>query len=389
MENLNPETIKQYYRKCGIYHIAVHNHHYIGSSINLGSRLHCHIWSMTGGCHRNRFMQNCFNKYSLNSFTFEILEYCSADKRIERETYYIHQYNPDINVVEPTTLERNKPEYIEKQRQRKLEYYKTHESASNIPVYQYTKEGQYVTSFISATKAAEYYNVNNSAITSATNGHSITCAGYQWRKTYTAEITSCIKPPVIKVKEKKEPKPGNRRKIYRYSLAGEYIDEFNSCKEADRVLGIHGCHAAANKNTAYRSVGGFLWSFEKKEHLEPYENHSKDAKIKTIFLFDVYTGTEKSFRSIADACRDIITDNADFASLCATISFSARRPAFISHRYLARYEGGIYQVPKRHISFVDSDYNCYPKNNIPKNTEVIALVSCAHNKLREAGKLFR
>lgn len=387
METLTNENIKKYYGKCGIYYIVIHNHSYIGSSINIGSRLHTHIWSMKTGNHRNRMMQNCYNKYSLLDFTFEILEYCSAEMRIQRESFYIKMLSPDINVVEPVTLNRDSIEYREKQRQIRLEYYQTHESSAKIPIYQYTLTGDYITSFSSATEAAKFYGVNVSAITAATNGRSTTCVGFQWRKTYSREITSCIKLPKEKIK--KEPKPGNRRKIYRYSLAGEYIDAFASCKEADRVLGIHGCHAAASDNTSYRSVGGFLWSFEKKDHLTPYENHSKDAKIKTVYLFDVYTGIEQSFRSIADACRSIITSNDNFDSVCATISSSAKKPNFVLHRYLARYEGGIYQVPKHHTLFLDDNNNCYSKKDIPKNIEVIALVTCAHNKLRESGKLFQ
>lgn len=389
MEELNRKNIKTYYRKSGIYYFTVGRHSYVGSSVNVGSRLSNHIWAMQSGKHRNRIIQNCYNKYSISGFSFKILEFCDKDKRIEREKYYIDLLHPDLNVANPVTLVRDKPEYIERQRAIRKEYYKTHESASKIPVYQYAKTGEYITSFSSITEAANFYNVNNTAISFAARKPGAVSVGFQWRKEKYASIPSCIKVKVKKEKPKRTPKPGNKKRIYRYSLDGIYIDSFESASLANRTLNIHGCQAAAIGKGPYRSAGGFLWSYEKVDKMKPYENHSKDSKIKNIYLFDCISGVEKEYRSIADAAKDIIKRES-FDSLCSNISCSARMPSFVQNRYLARYEGDIYRVGSRNTTWIDNENNIYKKKKeIPKGTEVIALITCAHNKLRESGKLFK
>ena len=337
MDQLNSSNIKNCYGKSGVYFFSVKGHSYVGSSVNVGSRLHNHIWSMSTGRHRNRFVQKCYDKYSISAFTFKILEFCSKEIRIEREKYYIDLLKPDMNVVEPVSLSRNKPEYIERQRKIKLEYYKTHTSLSKIPVYQYTKTGEYVQSFNSATDAANYYSVNVSAIVSATNNRSITCCGFQWRKTKYEQISSCTKQKPIK---KKNPqKPGNRKIIYRYSLDGKYIDSFESASLADRTLRIKGCSAAARGNTAYRSVGGFLWSYKKEDSLPPYKNHSKDAKKIAIILTNTLSGKEYCFDSIAEAARTLFPNEQNYNSLCACISSCARgKGKRVKKIYTAKYK---------------------------------------------------
>lgn len=336
MIELTRNNARNYCGKCGIYYITVGSHNYVGSSIDLGSRLRNHIWSMENNKHRNKMFQNCYNKYSLSGFMFSILEYCDKDKRIEREQYYKDLLVPDINVVEPVSLERNKPEYINKQREIRLKYYETHEAIGKIPVYYYEKTGEYVGSFSSATEAAMHFGVEVSAITAASNGRSKTCCGYQWSKQRKDNVPSIIKPK--KEKPPKDPKPGNSRIIYRYSLDGEYIDCFQSSKAADRALGIHGCHAAANPNTAYRSVGGYMWSFEKKDKLQKYENHSKEARIRSITIKDKDSDWEKTFKSIAEAVRYFNVDDKDFASQCACISYCAKNNKLYQKRFIISYK---------------------------------------------------
>ena len=270
MEQLSRENTKSFNGKSGVYYYEVAGHSYVGSSVNIGNRLNCHIWALLNGKHRNRFIQNCFNKYSISSFTFKILEFCTKEKRIEREKYYIDLLKPDLNVCDPITLSRDKPEYIERQRRIRKEYYLTHEASNKIPVYQYTPFGDYVTSFPSATEAARFYGVGVSAMVAASNGRSKTCAGYQWRKDKCENIPSCIKVKVAKEKTKLPPKPGNKKRIYRYSLDGAYVDSFESASLAERTLNIHGCSAATLGNGPYRSVGGFLWSYDKVDRMPHY-----------------------------------------------------------------------------------------------------------------------
>lgn len=322
MYKLIKENLLHCSNTSGIYHISVGRHNYIGSSIAVRNRLRTHIWSMANNKHRNRIIQNCFNKYTLNNFYFEILEYCRAEDRITREKYYIDKMHPDLNVTDPMTLRRGKV-FSQHLSTAMRKYYATHSSTACIPVYQYSLSGSYITTYPSATQAAKLFKVKVSAIVSATNGRSKTCKGFQWRKERFDKIESLIKETPCRIKPKLPPKLGNKRQIHRYSYDGSYIDTFESASLADRTLGIHGCSAAARGNTNYKSVGGFLWSYNKVAKLPPYKNHSKDAKKRAISITDIRTHIIYNFDSIAAAARALFPTTQKFDSLCATISSCA------------------------------------------------------------------
>lgn len=338
MEQLTRENIKQCKTCSGIYHFCVGRHHYIGSSVNVRARLKNHIWSMENNRHRNRIIQNCYNKYSLKEFYFEVIEYCSKDQRIEREKYYIDKLHPDLNVTDPVSLKRGKL-FSQHISDSKRKYYETHVSKSRIPVYQYSITGDYIAEYSCATDVANLFNIEVSAVTAATNGRSKTCKGFQWRKEKYEKIDSLIKEKPKKIKSNLSSKPGNRKRIYRYSFDGEYIDSFESASAANKALGIRGSSAAAREDSNYRSVGGFQWSYQKVERMPKYENHSKDSKKKAIIIFDTKSNLTWEFDSIASAVRSLFPDAENFASLCAIISGCARgRANSFNGHYKAEYK---------------------------------------------------
>lgn len=61
------------------------------------------------GKHGNPILQNSYNKYGLDCFEFEILEYCEPDSRFELEQLYLDIYKPELNVASfATGAERKK-----------------------------------------------------------------------------------------------------------------------------------------------------------------------------------------------------------------------------------------------------------------------------------------
>lgn len=84
---------------CGIYRIFVksNNKSYIGSSVNLNYRKYKHFWLLRKNKHDNLFLQNAFNKFGEKNFIFEILENCNPSELIEKENYYIKQYNSNLS----------------------------------------------------------------------------------------------------------------------------------------------------------------------------------------------------------------------------------------------------------------------------------------------------
>lgn len=69
---------------------------YIGSSCRIEMRFKEHIRSWKRNAHLNIKMQNVFNKYGINHFSFSIIEIC--ENLIEREQFYIDSLNPWFNI---------------------------------------------------------------------------------------------------------------------------------------------------------------------------------------------------------------------------------------------------------------------------------------------------
>lgn len=80
----------------GIYKITnkITQKFYIGSSVKISRRWREHIKELKKGTHRSKYLQNSFNKYGLNNFTFEVIEECSKELLSDREQYYLDTLMP-------------------------------------------------------------------------------------------------------------------------------------------------------------------------------------------------------------------------------------------------------------------------------------------------------
>ena len=84
----------------GIYVIRsqVNGKRYVGSAVNLRHRKSGHFCLLEKNRHRNRHLQNHYNKYDKVELQFSIIEYCTKEKLIEREQCYIDTLNPEFNI---------------------------------------------------------------------------------------------------------------------------------------------------------------------------------------------------------------------------------------------------------------------------------------------------
>lgn len=80
--------------KCGVYQIRnrVNGKLYIGSSANLKDRLKDHLGYLTRNKHSNPKLQHSFNKYGVDNFIFEIIEFCKKDEQFILEQYWIDYF---------------------------------------------------------------------------------------------------------------------------------------------------------------------------------------------------------------------------------------------------------------------------------------------------------
>lgn len=82
----------------GIYSIinTLNNLRYVGSSSNMTKRWNEHKYQLSKNTHRNRYLQNAWNKYGVYNFKFEILEIVenfTVELLEKQEQHWIDFYN--------------------------------------------------------------------------------------------------------------------------------------------------------------------------------------------------------------------------------------------------------------------------------------------------------
>ena len=107
----------------GIYKITnnINGKFYIGSSVDLRTRLREHKRQLKNNTHANKYLQNAYNKDSINKFKFEILMYCSEKDLLFYEQRFLNAcfdnqkqcYNICKIVVEPQRNKKFSKERIE------------------------------------------------------------------------------------------------------------------------------------------------------------------------------------------------------------------------------------------------------------------------------------
>lgn len=99
------EMQNRYPRISGIYEIRCINNdrRYIGRSINLGVRFSQHLFYLVTHQHGNKILQDDFDRYGYEHFSFSVLELCETDLLSVAEAKWIASYpsNQLYNVMFP------------------------------------------------------------------------------------------------------------------------------------------------------------------------------------------------------------------------------------------------------------------------------------------------
>jgi hypothetical protein len=143
--------------------------------------------------------------------------------------------------------------------------------------------------------------------------------------------------------------------------------------------------------------------------LPVYINNSDKAVRKPLIVFDVLTGEEKAFESVANAVRCYNPNAVNFDSDCATLSHCANKGGYYLNRYLAkRNPEDSYVLTSRNTQIYNSVYSRFYKDANDASTDMgisvwlikkackeesnnkwLYVNQCARVKLRESGKIFR
>jgi len=88
-------NLNKIFNKMGIYCIfnLKSKKRYIGKSVDIYKRILSHVKCLKNNSHKNRYLQNSWNKHGEKLFKFHILEECREEILCKRETFYIDFYD--------------------------------------------------------------------------------------------------------------------------------------------------------------------------------------------------------------------------------------------------------------------------------------------------------
>lgn len=208
MKNLY-ETSLIPYKICGIYLIKIVDRLYVGSAINIASRMSNHRTSMKKGTHKNKFVQSCYNKHGQSLCYFTVLEECDKNIRLLREQYWINQLSPELNLIKDPTTGNNC-------------------ITTSKVVYQYNLNGNYLKEYVSAQEAGRVLNINGNTITKC-------CTGNYGHKSCGKSLWSYEKHDKL-LQYTNHSNEAKNKAVTLYDKSGIKIKRFISIAEAARFI---------------------------------------------------------------------------------------------------------------------------------------------------------
>lgn len=111
-------------------------------------------------------------------------------------------------------------------------------------------------------------------------------------------------------------------KVYMYSIAGDFLAEFPSMMEAERITGIENSAICACCKGRHAYTKDYRWSYEKVEKLLPINKEQfrfdkiLKNQVKQVFQYDSNGNFIKSYASLSDASRKTGVDFRNISQCC-------------------------------------------------------------------------
>ena len=123
-------------------------------------------------------------------------------------------------------------------------------------IYQYSLDGILIKKYNTLMSIGRELNIHVGDILSCCNGYLKTVSGFFWSFTLLNDDEIINRIDIIKnIKTKK-------RKIIQYDLNNNYINEFNSIREAARFVEIGHYHIINCLKNRQRTAGNFIWKYK-------------------------------------------------------------------------------------------------------------------------------
>ena len=249
----------------GIYKIEnlINHQVYIGQSKTIEKRWQDHKNRAKNGTSK---FYNALREYGIENFSWEVIEECPQEKLDEAEIYWI-------------------------------EYYDSFKNGYNS-----TSGGQFQTA-ISSQAIFDAWDRGLSIKEIANELHiGVSTVYYElvFYENYSAHESKVRGGRLaFKTRQENNGLEENSNILFQYSLQGDFIREWSSCKEVERELKISSVSIGKVLNGLRNSAGGFRWSREKKEKLEGPIKTSIPVKVQKYSLDNVLLEEYESYASAA------------------------------------------------------------------------------------------
>ena len=205
---------------------------YIGLSTNLNIRKNKHFNDLKGRRHVNKYLQNAFNKYGEDAFSFVVLEYldCNNIEGLkEREIYWINYYSSNNRLFgyNMTSGGDGVFELDEEAKNRSAIKRTKHH------IVQLDMKGAYIATYRNAKEASVKNNIpydkNIFSCCQRKYGYQ-TCYGYIWMFEEDYLENGCAPSKYVPKK--------NNKPVAQYDLDGNFIALYESARQAELETGI-------------------------------------------------------------------------------------------------------------------------------------------------------
>lgn len=227
----------------GIYQIQSKMHPdriYIGSAVGLYQRWWVHLCNLKANKHKNKKLQNHFNKYGEQDLQFIVLEECAKDFLIQREQYYIDTLNPWFNICK---------------------------IAGSMLGFKFSDESKHIMSKIKIGKPSGRKGVKFSEDHKRNIGKAkIGCIPWSKGRNFSGEHRQHLSNAHIGIKQSNESKLKKsialRVPVLQYDLQNNFIRKWDGAITASIELSINQSHISSCRNGGRKTAGGFIWRYE-------------------------------------------------------------------------------------------------------------------------------
>lgn len=258
---------------CGIYKIEnlINGKIYIGKSVDIEKRFRTHINDSfnKNKPEYNHLIHKAIRKYKVENFSFDIIEECDENELNSREMYWIHIYDccvldgrnkgynmtrggegsssidiykvyelwdEGLSVTEIADKLHNDQHAVSirikeygnyTQEELNKRHYGLIAKSKQKEICQYDLMGNFINQYNSVTEASEKTGIGYRTICSNIQGKTSSAGGFQWR--YKGDPP----PDMYNVKGN-----GYKTPIVQLDLEYNFIDEFDSLKDAAKAIGL-------------------------------------------------------------------------------------------------------------------------------------------------------